>query len=66
MMKKMSWEEMKKTFPDEWLLIVQYELDNSGHLIAGIVDRHSKEKDEVPGSFNWVTMRKLVPAKLVI
>ncbi len=47
MSKKMTWDEMKKAFPDEWLLIVDYETDESGHVIAGIVERHSKDKDEV-------------------
>ncbi|MCP4134784.1 MAG: hypothetical protein GY754_27665 [bacterium] len=45
--KKMTWEEMKKNFPDEWLLIVDFELDSSGRIVAGTVSRHSKEKDDV-------------------
>ena len=45
--KKITWREMKKRYPDEWLLIVDFELDNSGHLLAGVVNRHSKEKDDV-------------------
>ncbi len=44
---KLTWPEMTKQFPDEWLLIVDFELDASGHLLAGVVERHSKEKDEV-------------------
>lgn len=44
---KISWEEMKNEYPDEWLLIVDYELDNSGHVISGVVERHSRNKDEV-------------------
>ncbi|OGQ05410.1 MAG: hypothetical protein A2W61_07655 [Deltaproteobacteria bacterium RIFCSPLOWO2_01_44_7] len=47
MTQKMTWEEMKKAFPDEWLLIVDYETDSSGHVVAGVVERHSREKDEV-------------------
>jgi len=45
--KKMTWDEMKKEFPDEWLLIVDYETDESGHLLSGVVKRHSKDKDVV-------------------
>ncbi|MBI4211004.1 MAG: hypothetical protein HY540_00055 [Deltaproteobacteria bacterium] len=52
---KMTWEEMKKAYPDEWLLIVDYEKDDSGHLIAGIVSCHSKDKTEV---FNFPTQLK--------
>jgi hypothetical protein len=44
---KLTWEEMKKRYPDEWLLITDYDTDESGHILAGIVARHSVEKDEV-------------------
>ncbi len=44
---KMTWEEMKQKYPDEWLLIIEYDSDESGHLLSGIVARHSPEKDEV-------------------
>ena len=47
MKNKMTWNEIKNKFPDEWLLIIDYEVDESGHIIVGVVDRHSKEKDEV-------------------
>ncbi len=45
--KKTTWEEMKRKYPDEWLLIIEYDSDESGHLLSGIVARHSPEKDEV-------------------
>jgi len=44
---KMTWKEMKENYPDEWLLIVDYNLDESGHLKSGIVERHSKSKEEI-------------------
>ena len=47
MEKRMTWEEMKSAYPDEWLLIVDWQDDPSGHLMSGIVERHSKEKSEV-------------------
>ena len=47
--RKMTWEEMKSSFPDEWLLIIDYDLDESGHLIQGVVERHSKSKNNVYG-----------------
>ncbi len=46
-MKKMTWNDMKNEFPDEWLLITDFDLDKSGHLVAGVVERHSRKKDEV-------------------
>lgn len=47
MKKKMTWEEMKKAYPDEWLLIVDYELNEWGDVKTGVVLRHSKSKDKV-------------------
>lgn len=44
---KMTWEEMKKTFPDEWLLVTDSERDKLGNIVSGVVERHSAEKDEV-------------------
>lgn len=46
-MQRMTWDEMKAAFPDEWLLITDFEADKSGHLLAGIVTRHSKDKSVV-------------------
>jgi len=45
--RKLTWQEMKKNYPDEWLLIVDYEVDNSGRIINGKVERHSKDKNNV-------------------
>ena len=42
-----TWDEMKNKYPDEWLLITDFSLDDSGHIVAGIVNRHSKKKNEV-------------------
>jgi hypothetical protein len=61
MQKTLSWDEMKSIYPNEWLLITDFELDESGHLISGVVSRHSVDKDEVyrlptlnkPSSFKY-------------
>lgn len=47
MKSKISWAEMKKQYPDEWLLITDFDLDKSGHILGGVVSRHSKDKDDV-------------------
>ncbi|MEA2060557.1 MAG: hypothetical protein U9P10_08665 [Thermodesulfobacteriota bacterium] len=44
---KITWEEMKQQFPDEWLAIINFDVDDSGHLAAGVVERHSPQKNEV-------------------
>lgn len=47
MAQRMTWDAMKTAFPDEWLLIADFETDDSGRLLNGIVVRHSKNKDVV-------------------
>jgi hypothetical protein len=44
---KITWDEMKNSYPEEWLLIVDYDLDESGRLLRGVVERHSKRKENV-------------------
>lgn len=43
----MTWEEMKKAYPDEWLRIVDYEFDDDGEIKAGTVVYHSLSKEDV-------------------
>jgi hypothetical protein len=47
MSQQMTWEEMKRLYPNEWLLIIDFELDLYGGVARGVVNRHSKEKIEV-------------------
>lgn len=47
MNQKISWQQMQQQFPDEWLLITHFELDQFGQVSGGIVERHSKRKDDV-------------------
>lgn len=47
MAQRMTWEEMKKAFPDEWLRIVNYEIDDVGEIKSGEVLYHSQLKEEV-------------------
>lgn len=44
---KMTWEEMKKAYPDEWIRVTDYEIDALGHLVKGQVLYHSLTKHEV-------------------
>lgn len=46
-MQRMTWEEMQEKYPDEWLMIVDYETDASGHLVSGIIERHSPSQEVV-------------------
>jgi hypothetical protein len=47
MEQRLTWDEMKEKYPNEWLLIVGNEVDESGHLVSGVVARHSVHKDDV-------------------
>lgn len=47
MEQRMTWEKMQTIFPDEWLLIIDCENDESGRLISGVVARHSMDDREV-------------------
>ncbi len=38
---------MKQRYPDQWLLIVDYETDDADRLDSGIVDFHSADMKQV-------------------
>lgn len=40
-MERLSWQEMTQRYPDEWLVIVDFQTDDRGRLISGVVERHS-------------------------
>lgn len=37
---------MKKNYPNEWLLITDFDLDKYGEVVKGVVERHCKKKDD--------------------
>lgn len=44
---KMTWGEMKEKFPNEWLMVVNFTVDQYGEIKEGEVVRHSENKEEV-------------------
>lgn len=40
-------EEMEKKYPDEWLLIVDYELSENTELLSGRLVAHSKSRKKI-------------------
>ncbi len=44
---RLSWQEMKQRYPDQWLLIVDYETDDSDRLVSGFVACHSTDMHKV-------------------
>ena len=46
--KRMTVEEMSKKYPNEWLFIIEPKTrENTTHLVSGIVQVHSKSRDDV-------------------
>ncbi len=43
----LTYDEIKERYPDEWILIVDTELDKELNLLRGKVMAHSKDRDEV-------------------
>lgn len=41
---KMTWQEMKKKYPNEWLMVVNYTLDKFGSIKEGEVLQHSPDR----------------------
>lgn len=46
-MKRMTFDEIKKTYPNEWVLIAEPDTDRSLRLVSGVVLAHSPHRDEV-------------------
>ena len=45
---RMTVEEMSKEYPNEWLFIIKPETrENTTHLVSGIVQVHSKSRNDV-------------------
>jgi len=47
MKQKMTWKEIVKQYPDEWVLVIDYEIDDMGEVKEGILVAHSKSKSEI-------------------
>jgi hypothetical protein len=43
----MKWDEIQKTFENEWVLVKIGRVDENFHVLEGEVLAHSKDKDEV-------------------
>ncbi len=45
---KQTWEEIKKQYPSEWLLVVDFETNKYGDITNGVVVGNAKHKSELP------------------
>ena len=46
-MNKEDIESIKKTYADEWVLLADYEIDESNEPLLGVVAAHSKDREEI-------------------
>ena len=44
---RMTLEEIEKKYPDEWLLIVDCEINENTELLSGVVAVHSKSRKDI-------------------
>ena len=60
MAEKLTWDEIKRQYPDEWVILTEPDVDRSTTtLLGGRVFAHGKDRDEVhdqlkdvPGDFS--------------
>ncbi|MFQ5627194.1 MAG: hypothetical protein ACE5I1_00420 [bacterium] len=46
-MERMIFDEIKKSYPDEWVLLADPETDEILNLLSGIVVAHSTNRDDI-------------------
>ena len=46
MAQKLSWDEIKNQYPNEWVELVDFDKDENGYLINGVVIYHTSNKKE--------------------
>jgi len=46
-MEKQKWENIEKTYKDEWILMDEWDEDQFHSILAGHVACHSKDRDEI-------------------
>ena len=46
-MDKMTWEEIRQKFPNEWVALVEVEWPDTGDVQAGVVYAHSPSKKQL-------------------
>lgn len=47
MNEKLTWDEIKRRYPDEWVALVDYEWPEMRHVTEGVVYAHSPSRDEL-------------------
>jgi hypothetical protein len=58
--KKENIERIKERYPNEWLLIVDYETDASTRIIRGRLVNHSKSREEIHRALSQYKGKKCI------
>ncbi len=48
---RLSWDEIRTRYPDQWVSIIEPESSNTGRIYSGIVIAHGSEKKSVAVQF---------------
>ena len=44
---KLTWDEIKRQYPDEYVILVDYDFDDNEDVAGGIVIAHARDRDAV-------------------
>lgn len=44
---KMTWKEIEEKYPNEWVLAIDYEMNDEGEVAQATIVAHSTDKDEI-------------------
>jgi hypothetical protein len=44
---RLTWDEIKSRYPDEWVVLVEYTHDDNEDIHAGVVYDHGPQRDQV-------------------
>lgn len=56
---KLSWDEIRRQYPDEWVVVTDYRIEGID-LLDGVVVDHGKNKEEVYGRLREAPNRSAV------
>ncbi len=45
---KQTWDEMKKLYPNQWLMVVEFQTNKFGDITSGVVVGHGTGKTKLP------------------
>ena len=59
-MERLELQEIKKKYPDEWVLLIELETDESLNIRSGIVAAHSPKRTEIGEKLRQYDKRRAI------